>query len=157
MWRAAGQGEAYAYIPRSSALCATPLVQCNDEYGASFSRGLIKFTPGVWTKMQMYIETGTPSQRNGVLKIWQDNALVINRNDIMYRTSNMVQLSSIYFSTFFGGSTPNYSTPLDTHTYFKDISLSVGNPVELSIATLASPQIILTIILPSLIIAFFTF
>lgn len=107
--------------------------------------------------MQMYIETGTPSQRNGVLKIWQDNALVINRNDIMYRTSNMVQLSSIYFSTFFGGSTPNYSTPLDTHTYFKDISLSVGNPVELSIATLASPQIILTIILPSLIIAFFTF
>jgi hypothetical protein len=157
MWRAAGEGEAYAYIPPSSALCATPLVQCNDEYGTSFSRGLIKFTPGVWTKMQMYIETGTPSQRNGVLKVWQDNALVISRNDIMYHTSNMVQLSSVYFSTFFGGSSANYATPLDTHTYFKDISLSVGNPVELSIATLASPQFLLTFILPCIIVAVFTF
>ncbi|KAM3588551.1 hypothetical protein VKS41_000993 [Umbelopsis sp. WA50703] len=157
MWRTNGEGEAYAYIPRSSALCATPLVQCNDEYGASFSRGLIKFQPGVWTKIQMYVATGTPGQRDGVLKVWQDNGLVINRNDIMYRTSNMVQISSIYFSTFFGGSSESYATPLTTHTYFKDISLAVGNPVELSTATFASPQYLLTIILPCIIVAFFTF
>lgn len=139
MWRAAGAGEAYAYIPHSSSLCSAPLTMCNDEYGVSISRGLIKFTAGVWTKLQMYIEAGTAGQSNGVLKIWQDGSLVISRTDLEFHANNMIQISSIMFSTFFGGSSTAYAAPNTTYTYFKDFELSVGAPVQLtnSLAPLA--------------------
>jgi hypothetical protein len=139
MWRAAGAGEAYAYIPHSTELCSAPLTMCNDEYGVSISRGMIRFKAGAWTKLQIYIETGTAGQTNGILKVWQDGSLIISRSDLQYHSTNMIQLSSIMFSTFFGGSTSAYATPNDTHTYFKNIQLNVGPPVQLtnSLAPLA--------------------
>lgn len=132
MWRAAGAGEAYAYIPRTSALCSAPLTMCNDEFGVSISRGLIKFKPATWTKIQMYIETGSAGQTNGLLKVWQDGSLIISRTDLNYRGNNLIQISSIFFSTFFGGGTTTFAAPNTTHTYFKDIELSVGTPVQLT-------------------------
>ncbi|KAH8550222.1 hypothetical protein BGW37DRAFT_401163, partial [Umbelopsis sp. PMI_123] len=111
MWRAAGAGEAYAYIPHSTELCSAPLTMCNDEYGVSISRGMIRFKAGAWTKLQIYIETGTAGQTNGILKVWQDGSLIISRSDLQYHSTNMIQLSSIMFSTFFGGSTSAYATP----------------------------------------------
>ncbi|KAG2184010.1 hypothetical protein INT44_009021 [Umbelopsis vinacea] len=132
MWRTGGAGEAYAYIPHSSDLCSTPLTMCNDEFGVSISRGLIQFKPAIWSKLQMYVETGTAGQNNGILKIWQDGSLVISRTDLQYRSNNMIQLSSIMFSTFFGGSSSAWATPTTTHTYFKNIQLQVGPPVKLT-------------------------
>lgn len=132
MWRPAGAGEAYAYIPHTSGLCSAPLTMCSDEFGVSISRGLIKFKPATWTKIQMYIETGSAGQTNGVLKVWQDGSLIISRTDLNYRANNLIQISSIFFSTFFGGGTATWAAPNTTHTYFKDIELSVGAPVQLT-------------------------
>ncbi|KAF7729638.1 hypothetical protein EC973_004011 [Apophysomyces ossiformis] len=132
MWREAGAGEAYAYVPTDDNLCKQPLVMCNSDYGITISRGLINFKKKQWTTLEIYIKVNDPSQSNGILQVWQDGSLRINQNALRYRTSNAIAVSSMMFSTFFGGGTPNYATPIDTYTYYKNIEYSVGQAVTLS-------------------------
>ncbi|KAG2225546.1 hypothetical protein INT45_013657 [Circinella minor] len=131
MWRQSGAGEAYGYIPDKS-ICGSSSTQCNDEYGISFSRGVMSFKTNQWTKLEIYVKINNATADNGVLQVWQDGSLVINQQKIKYRTSNAIAASSIMFSTFFGGGDTKYATPVDTFTYYKNIEYSVGNQVELS-------------------------
>ncbi|KAI9497833.1 hypothetical protein BDB00DRAFT_802086 [Zychaea mexicana] len=131
MWREAGAGEAYAYIPDNS-ICGSGSVQCNDEYGISFSRGVIQLKTNQWTKLEMYVKINNATESNGILQVWQDGSLVINQQSLKYRTSNAIAVSSLMFSTFFGGGDTKYATSVDTYTYYKNIEYSVGNEVELS-------------------------
>ena len=126
-----GTGEAYGYIPDKS-ICGSSSTQCNDEYGISFSRGVMSFKTNQWTKLEIYVKINNATADNGVLQVWQDGSLVINQQKLKYRTSNAIAASSIMFSTFFGGGDTKYATPVDTFTYYKNIEYSVGNEVELS-------------------------
>ncbi|KAI8061676.1 hypothetical protein BC940DRAFT_309814, partial [Gongronella butleri] len=133
MWRAGGQGEAYGYIPSTNqGLCGSGGVQCNDQYGTSFSRGMINFKTGQWTTIEVYTKINDASSKNGILQVWQDGNLVISHNDLQYRTTNAIAASSFFFSTFFGGSDASWASPVNTYTYFKNIQFSVGHPVELN-------------------------
>ncbi|CAO3590532.1 unnamed protein product [Absidia cylindrospora] len=133
MWRQNGAGEAYAYIPNAKDVCQQQkTVTCNDQYGTSFSRGVINFQQNKWTTMEMYIKVNNASASDGVLKVWQDGNVIVNQNQVQYRTSNAIAASSLFFSTFFGGGDPSYATQVDTYTYYKNIEFSVGNQVELS-------------------------
>ncbi|KAI8342978.1 hypothetical protein BC941DRAFT_447826 [Chlamydoabsidia padenii] len=135
MWRENGFGEAYLYVPTNEMLCKeTPEVMCNKRYGVSLFRGRIKFPRERWTRIEIATQINDPpSQSNGVLQIWQDNQLVMNMNGLQFRTTNAVAISSLMFSTFFGGSTAEYATPHDTYSYFKNIQFSVADPVELTV------------------------
>ncbi|ORY96287.1 hypothetical protein BCR43DRAFT_270553 [Syncephalastrum racemosum] len=106
MWRQGGSGEAYAYIPDSN-VCSDSNVQCNDEYGVSFSRGVIQFKTNQWTTLEMYVKVNNASKSDGILQVWQDGSLKINQQNLQYRTSNAVALTSMMFSTFFGGGSTN--------------------------------------------------
>ncbi|KAI8089905.1 uncharacterized protein BX664DRAFT_263219 [Halteromyces radiatus] len=132
MWRQNGAGEAYAYIPNTGDVCKQTGVMCNDQYGTSFSRGVIQFTQNKWTTMEIYVKINNASSSNGILTVWQDGNIVVNQQQLQYRTSNAIAVSSLFFSTFFGGGDPSYASPVDTYTYFKNIQFSVGNQVELS-------------------------
>ncbi|KAG0163425.1 hypothetical protein DFQ30_000185 [Apophysomyces sp. BC1015] len=132
MWREAGAGEAYAYVPSEQSLCSQPLVMCNSDYGITISRGLINFTKKKWTKLEIYIKINDASQSNGVLQVWQDDSLRIHQTALRYRSTNAVAVSSVMFSTFFGGGSPSYATPVDTFTYYQNIEYSVGEAVTLS-------------------------
>ncbi|KAI9025032.1 hypothetical protein CLU79DRAFT_745921 [Phycomyces nitens] len=132
MWREAGSGEAYAYIPNSESTCSLPLVMCNDQYGTTFSRGLLQMKKGQWTKLELYIKVNDPSKSNGILQVWQDDSLLISQTSLQYRTSNAVAISSLMFSTFFGGGTASYATPQDAYSYYRNVEYSVGLPVTLT-------------------------
>ncbi|SAM04731.1 hypothetical protein [Absidia glauca] len=132
MWRQNGAGEAYAYIPHSDDLCKQSSVMCNDQYGTSFSRGILNFQQNKWTTMEIYVKVNNASSSNGILKVWQDGNVVVNQDQLKYRTSNAVAASSLFFSTFFGGGDPSYATLDDTYTYYKNIQFSVGQQVELN-------------------------
>ncbi|KAG0183966.1 hypothetical protein DFQ28_000384 [Apophysomyces sp. BC1034] len=127
-----GAGEAYAYVPSEQSLCSQPLVMCNSDYGITISRGLINFTKKKWTKLEIYIKINDASQSNGVLQVWQDDSLRIHQTALRYRSTNAVAVSSVMFSTFFGGGSPSYATPVDTFTYYQNIEYSVGEAVTLS-------------------------
>ncbi|KAL7321840.1 hypothetical protein PS15m_001568 [Mucor circinelloides] len=127
MWRSSGAGEAYAYIPTSDSLCKTKQVICNSDYGTSFSRGIIQFSPAKWTRMEIYVKLNSGSNANGILQVWQDGSLMINQQAIQFRSSNDIGISSLMFSTFFGGGSADYATSIDTSTYYKNIQFSTGN------------------------------
>ncbi|KAL1931433.1 hypothetical protein VTP01DRAFT_9575 [Rhizomucor pusillus] len=131
MWREAGAGEAYAYIPDND-ICGQSNTVCNDEYGISFSRGVIQFKTNTWTNIELYVKINDPSESNGVLQVWQDGNLVINQQSLKYRTSNAIAVSNLMFSTFFGGGSSKYATSVDTFTYYKNLQFSVGNQVTLT-------------------------
>ncbi|CAO3611853.1 unnamed protein product [Cunninghamella echinulata] len=133
MWRENGAGEAYAYLPnRGGGLCQKNTVMCNDQYGTSISRGMIVFNQNKWTTIEMYVKLNDASKSDGILTVWQDGNIVINHQDVQYRQNNLVAGTSFFFSTFFGGGDPSWSTPVDTYSYFKNIEFSVGHPVELT-------------------------
>ncbi|KAI7827002.1 hypothetical protein BC939DRAFT_446468 [Gamsiella multidivaricata] len=134
MWRPNGLGEVYAYVPADakSSLCQTPEVLCNDQYGKSIGRGLIYFTPGTWTHIDMVMVLNEPAgNQNGTLQVYQNGNLLISMNNIPYRSTGMVGFQGLMFSSFFGGSDSSYATPVDTSVYFKNVQLSVGQPATL--------------------------
>ncbi|KAI7858179.1 hypothetical protein BDC45DRAFT_434413 [Circinella umbellata] len=131
MWRSQGKAEAYAYLPpEDDAVCENSKVICNDEYGTSIGRGLIKFTQKKWSKIEIYTVMNDPDQHNGELTVWQDNRTVIDLKGLVFRTQKTLGVSSMLFSTFFGGSSKEYATPIDTYTYFKNIQFSVADPEQ---------------------------
>ncbi|KAG0347521.1 hypothetical protein BG004_007598 [Podila humilis] len=134
MWRPSGIGEVYAYIPADahSDFCKNAAVICNDQYGKSIGRGLIYFQPGTWTRLDMVMELNEPAgSTNGTLKVYQNGNLVMDMNNLPYRTSGMVGFQGLMFSSFFGGSDPSYATPVDTKVFFKNVQMSVGQPAVL--------------------------
>ncbi|ORX55639.1 hypothetical protein DM01DRAFT_1335027 [Hesseltinella vesiculosa] len=143
MWRANGAGEAYGYLPNQGGLCQEANVLCNDQYGTSFSRGMIQFKTATWTTLEIYVKINDASSSNGLLQVWQDGNIVINRNDMRYRTTNAIAATSLFFSTFYGGSDPSYAAATNTYTYFKNIQYSTGQPVTLSnsLASTLSPSL----------------
>ena len=59
--------------------------------------------------------------RDGQLKIWLDDKLVVDCTNIRYRDVTELAIDSILFSTFFGGNTPESSAhPHDEYIYFDD-------------------------------------
>ncbi|KAF9438052.1 hypothetical protein BGZ76_010001 [Entomortierella beljakovae] len=134
MWRQAGTGEVYAYVPAESGskFCNNPEVMCSDQYGKSIGRGLIYFPQGQWNHLDMVMELNEPAgNQNGTLRVHLNGKQVISLNNIPYRSTGMVGFQGLMFSSFFGGADPSYATPVDTNVYFKNIQLSVGQPAEL--------------------------
>lgn len=59
--------------------------------------------------------------RDGQLKIWLDDKLVVDCNNIRFRDIPELAIDSLLFSTFFGGNTPESSAhPHDEYIYFDD-------------------------------------
>ncbi|KAF9932364.1 hypothetical protein FBU30_008344 [Linnemannia zychae] len=124
----------YAYIPATdnSNFCKDPNVLCNDQFGKSIGRGAIYFAPGTWTRVDMAMQLNEPAGRsNGILDVYINGLKVISMDSVPYRSTGMVGFQGLMFSTFFGGNTAQYATPVDTSVLFRNIQLSVGNPAVL--------------------------
>jgi len=112
MWRRDGDGEVYAYLPTS------------DEYGTSIGRGAWRFAPGRWYHIEQEVVLNEPGQENGRIRLWVDGAQVINRDDVMFRTTDELKIEGIFFSTFFGGGDLSWATPEDVYVDFAEFSVS---------------------------------
>ena len=112
MWRQQGQGEVYAYLPTS------------EKFGTSIERGAWQFQPGIWYKLEQEVKLNTPGQADGELRLWVNDTLVIEQNQVVFRTVDALQIDGIFFSTFFGGGDPSWATPEDTYIDFANFSVS---------------------------------
>lgn len=129
MWRRYGDGELYLYAPTSASqdpeYCVLPPYSfCDPAYGDSIGRGAIKFKPGTWTKLTQTITLNTPKQRNGSFKLSVNGVQVLSYNKMVWRVRPDVAVEGIVFQTFFGGSTPDWATPTDQFTLYKDFSMT---------------------------------
>jgi hypothetical protein len=109
MWRAGGAGEVYAYLPEKKGV-----------YGESISRGAWAFTPGQWQRLEQEVIVNHISVHDGVLRVWVDGRLVVDRSDMLYRVADNVLVSGLMFSTFFGGHDPSWAPPRTQAAFFRN-------------------------------------
>ncbi|MEM7065853.1 MAG: polysaccharide lyase [Cyanobacteria bacterium P01_B01_bin.77] len=112
MWRENGQGEVYAYLPTS------------ENYGTSIGRGNWQFQPGIWYKLDQEVKLNTPHLANGQIRMWVNDRLVLEQEDVSFRTADSLRIDGIFFSTFFGGGSSSWATPQDTYIDFANFSVT---------------------------------
>jgi hypothetical protein len=115
MWRTGGAGEVYAYVPDKSG-----------KYGASVGRGAWTFVPGQWQLLEQEVVVNHIGQNDGVLRVWVDGRLLINRTDMLYRVNSNVLVTGLMFSTFFGGHDPSWASPKMQKAFFRDFHFFGG-------------------------------
>ena len=102
MWRAKGEGEVYAYIPGKP-----------DGRGASIERGAWTFPRGRWVEMQLEAVLNTPADADGILRIWVDGKLRLERKDIAFRLHPSLGFDGVMADVFYGGKTADWAAPQD--------------------------------------------
>ena len=106
MWRTAGQGEVYVYMPSST------------RFGTSLGRGSFQFEPGKWHCIEQQLSLNTPGQADGKVKVWLDSQPVFEQGALLFRTVPELRIEGVFFSTFFGGGDESWAPPRDTHADF---------------------------------------
>ncbi len=81
-WGPAGRGGAVLHVPPGE----TTLIQAQAE---------LTFAKGRWVKVDQEIVLNTPKSADGILRVWLDGELVIERKEMNYRASDKVTLSGV--------------------------------------------------------------
>ena len=127
-WRSQGVGELYAYLPQdkqnvSALLDVPPYSYVNSDYGISLGRGSFEYARGGWTNVSQTVRLqSTASSSDGVVEVRVNGEVVIRYDQVYWPTG----VKGILFSTFFGGSTSDWATPVDQSSFFKDFSVRIN-------------------------------
>lgn len=131
MWRTAGAGELYAYLPPSAkasnkaAVCDKSNSSCDLDYGWSLGRGKWTWTPGTWQTAAQKVTLNTPGKSDGSVVIYIDGKEVYAAEGLQLRMSKQSVPQGIMVQSFFGGHTADWACPKDQKAYFSDFSLAV--------------------------------
>jgi hypothetical protein len=106
VWQTHGDGALSVYLPTSA------------KWGTVFGLGRWRFVPGQAIDLALYVRLNTPGRADGLIAAWADDALVAYAPDVSFRSVATLGLDGFYFSTFFGGGTPDWATPVDTASHF---------------------------------------
>jgi hypothetical protein len=117
MWRSGGQLEAYAYVANAP----------SGRY-ASIARGAARLEREVWVQLSQEIILNDPQRDDGVVRLWVNGQLVLERRDIAFRRDAKLNIDGLMFSSFFGGNDPGWASPRDQELRFRDFSLRWRSP-----------------------------
>jgi len=106
MWRGAGPGEIYLYVPSGSG------------FGTDIGLGSWSFVrDGNWH----YIEQAV-NRQTGNVTVWYDGTQVLSSNVVTGVSG--INFSGVFFSTFFGGHDTTWGPQTTVHAYFADFAVS---------------------------------
>lgn len=111
MWLSGGRGQLYAYLPTSV------------QYGTAIGAGQFKFIRGVWNTLKQEVILNRPGQTNGRIRVWFNDALVVDEGNIRFRDVQELGIDGIFFDTFFGGNDDSWRSRQDTHADFADFRI----------------------------------
>lgn len=112
MWRAAGAGEIYAYLPSS------------EVHGTNIGTGSWSYPTGRWVTVQQRVHLNTPRQPDGSITVWVDGRQVLRVDNLLFRDSSSLQIDGLFFSTFFGGGDTTWASPSNQYADFADFRVS---------------------------------
>jgi hypothetical protein len=112
MWRTAGAGEVYAYLPTSQV------------HGTSLGRGNWSWPTGDWACVEQHVELNNPHSADGKITVWLNGKQVLVQDNLTFRTTSSLKINGLFFSTFFGGGDSTWATPVDQHVDFAAFSIS---------------------------------
>ena len=81
-------------------------------------------TPGKWQTITQRIRLNSPGKRDGIYSVWLDGKQVTHRQDMEWRHGDKGKIDSFYFSTYYGGNTPDWAPRWNNYIDFDDIRLS---------------------------------
>lgn len=128
-WRKNFQAEAYVYLPQPQHPDYYQIQGFikNNVYGDSLWRGMLNFERDAWNKVSLRVklngfESDETPKTDGLLELSiNDNTYTFDK--IVFRKSSNYRITALLFETFFGGSTPKYATPVDTWSYFRNVTI----------------------------------
>ena len=82
------------------------------------------FDSDVWYQLQHRIVMNTPGQDDGIVQAWLDGEMVLDVQNIHFRDTTALKIDTLYFSTFFGGSSSVWETTKDEYAYYDDFIVS---------------------------------
>jgi len=134
MWRTAGAGEFYTYLPpytipafaANKKQCnVAPQSDCNPTYGASVGRGSFKFATGAWTTVSERVRLNDVGKANGELQLFVNGKSVINVSGLILTDSSAGRIRGMQMQTFFGGNSQDFASPKSQDVYFADFSAAI--------------------------------
>lgn len=90
-----------------------------------------KFQPGRWYRITQYIKINEADKFDGKMYVWIDGKNVLADDSVRYRIAPLGKINSFYFSTFFGGNTPDWAPTKDEAIFFDDMVVSKTKPKNL--------------------------
>jgi len=83
-----------------------------------------------WYKINSHFVMNTPGVLNGILQVWINGQLVINKNNVGY-ISQSEGIREAQIAPVFGG-TSNISKPAEDHQYYDFVIVSTSQPTDKS-------------------------
>jgi hypothetical protein len=107
---------------------------CGDDIDLALDGQLFVPTPGEWIDVVSHIAMNTAPPpggspafvRDGVLRMWANGVLVIDRTDMAWRQFDDVGIDTLYLSVFYGGGSPSFAPPKDNTISFADFEVRHG-------------------------------
>jgi hypothetical protein len=97
-------------------------------WGDTLHLGGGKLQKGRWHRIIERVRLNAGDKANGILQVWLDGDLRLDRQDIRYRLGDKGRIDSLCFSTFHGGHTDEYAPRTDGHAFFDDMFVSAQPP-----------------------------
>ncbi len=97
-WSASGRSGAVLHVPPGE----TTLIQAQAD---------LNFARGRWVKVDQEVVLNTPKSADGVLRVWLDGELAIERKEMNYRATDKVTLSSVVADVHFTSSSAATDKP----------------------------------------------
>lgn len=111
-WRNGGYGGASARVTHAGAVQSTPA-----------ERDGFPLPKGRWVKLEEEVILNTPKQANGVLRVWADGKLVVERTDMTYRSKPETTVTGAAVDVFYGSEDRNTLAPKDAKVWLTSLQL----------------------------------
>ncbi len=92
------------------------------EYGEDFELDFT-FERNKWYKLTQRIKLNTPDRKDGEIQAWVDNQQVLSIDTLRFRAIDTIKIDKFYFSTFYGGSTPDWAPLKDEYIYYDEFKI----------------------------------
>lgn len=114
MWRRDGRGEAYVYHKNQKG-----------DYGDSFAFPTdFRFPTDTPVKVRLAVRMNVPGKRDGALRVWIDEKLLVVRSDMEWRSVDSFGVDGLYFETFHGGGDNSWAPTKPCWAEFGELRVS---------------------------------
>jgi hypothetical protein len=95
---------------------------------------LFRPMPEEWIDVTVFVAMNTAGPRggsggyenDGVVRVWADGELVVEREDLAWRSYDDIGIDTFYLSVFYGGGQPDWAPPKDNSIDFSGFEIREG-------------------------------
>jgi hypothetical protein len=83
-----------------------------------------KISTGKWNCIEFMLKANTPTKRDGQLRVWKDNRLIIKVNNMRFRDIYSVKIRRFWGGIYFGGAEKSDTSPKDQRIFIDNLVVS---------------------------------